>query len=227
MSFSARWRDIPTRPLVREALDWQQHATCRDEPLELFFGPDRHESPEQKQDRESRAKMFCSGCPVRTECLDYSITQPEKYGTWGGLNEDERASERRRRMRRHQPSQVNPRPKPKKPRKPKQTRVLVDATGARRRLRATSVLGRALRTYARVSGVPETTLSRIRSGSEKRTSKKHVERIAAAYERVLALQEVHPAAQRAAAEGRWWGPDAWVGVDIDDPEAVPKAPEAA
>lgn len=226
MSFSARWRDIPTRPLVREALDWQQYAVCRNEPLELFFGPDRHEGESQRKERESRAKMFCSGCPVRTECLDYSITQPEKYGTWGGLNENERAAERRRRMRRHQPSQVNPRPKPKKPR-PKQTRVLVDTTGARRRLRATSVMGRALRTYARVAGVPETTLSRIRSGSEKRTSKKHVERIAAAYERVLALQEVYPAAQRAAVEGGWWGPDAWVGVDIDDPEAVPKAPEAA
>jgi WhiB family transcriptional regulator, redox-sensing transcriptional regulator len=37
---------------------------------------------------------------VRNECLDYAISRPEKYGTWGGLNEDERASERRRRMRR-------------------------------------------------------------------------------------------------------------------------------
>src|SRR5690625_6160635 len=78
MSFSARWRDIPTRPLVREALDWQQHAVCRNEPLELFFGPDRHEGESQRKERESRAKMFCSGCPVRTECLDYSITQDRK-----------------------------------------------------------------------------------------------------------------------------------------------------
>lgn len=227
MSFSARWRDIPTRPMVRESLDWQQYATCKDEPLELFFGPDRHESPEQRQSRESRAKMFCSGCPVRAECLDYSISRPEKYGTWGGLNEDERASERRRRMRRHQPSQVSPRPKPKKPRKPRKTRLLVDAIGAQRRLRATSVMGRALRTYARLSGVPETTLSRIRSGVDVRTSKKHVEKIAAAYERVLALQEVYPVSLQAAAEGGWWGPDAWDTDTIDDPNAVPKAPEAA
>lgn len=223
-------RGIPTSTLVREDLDWQQHATCKGEPLELFFGPDHREGEDQRKERESRAKMFCSGCPVQIQCLDYSIAQPEKYGTWGGLNEDERAAERRRRMRLQQPSQVSPRPRPKKPRKtvPKQPRVLVDTTGARRRLRATSVMGRALRTYARVSGVPESTLSRIRSGSEKRTSKHHVERIAAAYERVLALQEVYPAPQRAAVEGGWWGPDAWVGVDIDDPNAVPrKAPEAA
>src|SRR5690625_6957544 len=184
MSFSARWRDIPTRPLVREALDWQQHAVCRNEPLELFFGPDRHEGESQRKERESRAKMFCSGCPVRTECLDYSITQPEKYGTWGGLNENERAAERRRRMRRHQPSQVNPRPKPKKPR-PKQTRVLVDTTGARRRLRARPAMGRALRTYARVAGVPETTLSRIRSGSESGPPKHTVSGTAQAKEQWL------------------------------------------
>src|SRR5699024_5131388 len=136
------------------------------------------------------------------------------------------AAERSRRMRRHQPSQVNPRPKPKKPR-PKQTRVMVDTTKARRKLRATSVMGRALSTYPPVAGMPDTTLSHLRNGSDKRTSKKHVERIAAAYQRVLALQEVYPAVQRAAVEGGWWGTAAWVGVDIDDPEAVPKAPEAA
>ena len=32
--------------------------------------------------------------------LNYALTRPEKYGTWGGLNEDERSAERRRRMRR-------------------------------------------------------------------------------------------------------------------------------
>ncbi len=39
-------------------------------------------------------------CPVRGECLNYAVSRPEKYGTWGGLNEEERSSERRRRMRR-------------------------------------------------------------------------------------------------------------------------------
>lgn len=217
----ATWRGITSKEnLVRDALDWQQYAMCRDEPLELFFGPDRREGEQQRQDREAKAKMFCRGCPVREECLDYSLHQPEKYGVWGGMNEDERASERRRRMRRHQPSQVNPRRKPKKP---KRTRVLVDATGSQRRLRATSVMGRALRTYSRVSGVPETTLSRIRSGVDVRTSKNHVDRIAEAYEQVLALQEVYPVSLQAAAEGGWLGPDAWVGVDIDDPDAVPRS----
>jgi len=44
--------------------------------------------------------VVCASCPVRAECLNYAVSRPEKYGTWGGLNEEERASERRRRMRR-------------------------------------------------------------------------------------------------------------------------------
>jgi WhiB family redox-sensing transcriptional regulator len=40
----------------------------------------------------------CSSDPMASASL--SGSWPEKYGTWGGLNEDERSSERRRRMRR-------------------------------------------------------------------------------------------------------------------------------
>lgn len=78
---------------------WMQDAACRGEDLVLFFGPDG-ERPKQKDVREREAKSICAQCPVRNACLDYALTRPEKYGTWGGLNEDERASERRRRMRR-------------------------------------------------------------------------------------------------------------------------------
>ena len=77
---------------------WQERAACRGEALELFFGPEGERQP-QRGRRERKAKQVCAGCPVRTECLDHAISRPEKAGTWGGLNEDERASERRRRMR--------------------------------------------------------------------------------------------------------------------------------
>ena len=71
--------------------DWTTRAACKGtDPDELFV----------QGAAQNRAKLICRGCPVRTECLDYAISRPEKYGTWGGLNEDERASERRRRMRR-------------------------------------------------------------------------------------------------------------------------------
>jgi len=78
---------------------WTDKAACRGKSIELFFGLDGERGPE-RETRETKARAVCSGCPVRAECLDYAVCSPQKYGTWGGLNEDERAAERRRRMRR-------------------------------------------------------------------------------------------------------------------------------
>jgi WhiB family redox-sensing transcriptional regulator len=77
---------------------WQDFAACSGEPLVLFFGPDGERQPERDL-RERKAKAICARCPVASECLDYALSRPEKYGVWF-LNEDERASERRRRQRR-------------------------------------------------------------------------------------------------------------------------------
>jgi WhiB family redox-sensing transcriptional regulator len=76
--------------LPRPNWGWQDDAACRGEDLLLFFGPDGERQPEREL-RERKAKAIC---------LNYAVSRPEKYGTWGGLNEDERSSERRRRMRR-------------------------------------------------------------------------------------------------------------------------------
>jgi WhiB family transcriptional regulator, redox-sensing transcriptional regulator len=78
---------------------WQDEAACRGREVVLFFGPDGERQPE-REIRERKAKALCDSCPVRNDCLSYAVSRPEKYGTWGGLNEDERSSERRRRMRR-------------------------------------------------------------------------------------------------------------------------------
>ena len=85
--------------LPRPNWGWQDAAECRGEDLLLFFGPDGERQPE-REIRERKAKGVCATCPVRLECLNYAVSRPEKYGTWGGLNEDERSAERRRRMRR-------------------------------------------------------------------------------------------------------------------------------
>ena len=85
--------------LPRPNWGWQDAAACKGEDLLLFFGPDGERQPE-REIRERKAKSICADCPVRLECLNYAVSRPEKYGTWGGLNEDERAAERRRRMRR-------------------------------------------------------------------------------------------------------------------------------
>jgi len=68
-------------------------------PLALFFGPEG-ERKQQREQREHAAKAICARCPARVECLEYALTTPEKYGVWGGMGEDERVTERRRRMRR-------------------------------------------------------------------------------------------------------------------------------
>ena len=85
--------------LPRPNWSWQDEGACRNEDLNIFFGPDGERQPE-RDIRERKAKAICADCPVRIDCLNYALSRPEKYGTWGGLNEDERSSERRRRMRR-------------------------------------------------------------------------------------------------------------------------------
>jgi len=94
---AARTGAAPLAPGDRWA--WQDAAECRDEPITLCCGPPGERAPEREV-RERKAAEICATCPVRPECLDYAIARPEKYGTWGGLGEEDRASERRRRMRR-------------------------------------------------------------------------------------------------------------------------------
>ncbi|MFF4417028.1 WhiB family transcriptional regulator [Streptosporangium sp. NPDC001559] len=87
------------RLLRPPSAEWQRRAACETEDFALFF-PAHKEQPEDRERRERKAKAICAQCPVRTECLNYALSRPEKYGTWGGLNEEERKNERRRLFRR-------------------------------------------------------------------------------------------------------------------------------
>lgn len=89
--------------LPRPEWGWQDAAACRGEDLVLFFGPDGERAPE-REIRERKAKSVCAGCLVKRECLAYAVSRPEKYGTWGSMNEDERKAERRRRQRSAKPA---------------------------------------------------------------------------------------------------------------------------
>lgn len=87
------------RPASRALLDmwsWQQDAACRELPVEMFVGPEG-ETPTQRRRREAAAVEICASCPVRVDCLNHALEQPEWYGVWGGTTESERAAERRRR----------------------------------------------------------------------------------------------------------------------------------
>lgn len=71
---------------------WQDDAACIGIDPDLFYPG--------KGDDQSEAVATCHGCPVREECLEYSLTPPiETFGIWGGLNERQRRRERIRRSR--------------------------------------------------------------------------------------------------------------------------------
>lgn len=79
-------------------MSWQDGAACMGMDAQLFFGPDG-ERAEGREIREAKAKAICARCHARAQCLDYAFGNSIKDGIWGGLNREERARERRRRVR--------------------------------------------------------------------------------------------------------------------------------
>jgi len=79
--------------------EWHRDAACRALGHDLFYGPEFERAADKKA-REKKAKALCAACPVRVPCLESAIERGDKYGIQGGLDEDERHAERRRRMRR-------------------------------------------------------------------------------------------------------------------------------
>ncbi|MPY83173.1 MAG: WhiB family transcriptional regulator [Actinophytocola sp.] len=70
------------------APDWRMAAACRDtDPDGLFVrGAEQHQ-----------AKLVCTACPVRTECLAEALDNRITFGVWGGMTERERRALLRRR----------------------------------------------------------------------------------------------------------------------------------
>lgn len=69
-------------------LSWQVDALCAQTDPESFF-PEKGGSTRE-------AKKICSSCEVRGECLEYALSNDERFGIWGGLSERERRKLRRR-----------------------------------------------------------------------------------------------------------------------------------
>jgi WhiB family transcriptional regulator, redox-sensing transcriptional regulator len=61
---------------------WTQLAACAGVDPDLHF-PEKGESTRG-------AKLVCSGCEVRAECLTYALERDESWGVWGGLSNLER-----------------------------------------------------------------------------------------------------------------------------------------
>lgn len=76
--------------------DWGRRAACTTQDPELFF-PVGNAGP--ALDQIEQARQICQACPVRSPCLEWAIDVGVSDGIWGGLNEQERLSLRRRRTR--------------------------------------------------------------------------------------------------------------------------------
>jgi WhiB family redox-sensing transcriptional regulator len=72
------------------SLTWQDSGACRDGAATDFYPPIHTERKHERLARERRAKSICAACPVRTQCLQHALHVDERYGIWGGLNQDER-----------------------------------------------------------------------------------------------------------------------------------------
>lgn len=81
---------LPVKYQDADTLAWQLKSACRGVNTNLFYLDDNMRGPE-KAERVAAAKRICAGCPVKTECLDYAMTNKEIYGVWGGTSEEERA----------------------------------------------------------------------------------------------------------------------------------------
>jgi hypothetical protein len=68
---------------VEAAQTWMRSAACACVDPEIFF-------PATSRQSATEAKQICSGCPVKAECLEYSLVNEEEFGVWGGLTEKER-----------------------------------------------------------------------------------------------------------------------------------------
>jgi WhiB family redox-sensing transcriptional regulator len=75
---------------------WAARGACRHSDPELFF-PVSSAGPSASQ--VAQAKLVCSGCPVRPECLEFALESGQDFGVWGGASESERRTIRRRRTR--------------------------------------------------------------------------------------------------------------------------------
>lgn len=79
---------------------WRDSALCAQTDPDTFY-------PE-KGGSTRPAKRLCGSCEVRQQCLDYALTNGERFGIWGGLSERER--------RRLRPLPAQPRePRPRRP----------------------------------------------------------------------------------------------------------------
>jgi len=76
-------RDVIEIDLLRP--HWMRNAACRGQGFNTWF------PAEEFGEEADTARGVCSGCRVRTDCLDYALAAGIRHGLWGGLSARERA----------------------------------------------------------------------------------------------------------------------------------------
>ena len=76
--------------------NWRGRAACLTHEPELFF-PIGTTGP--AQNHLANAQKVCQGCGVRSDCLQWALSNGVDHGVWGGLSEDQRRSLKRRTAR--------------------------------------------------------------------------------------------------------------------------------
>jgi len=75
-------------------------STVTQEDIDNFYGgrDDVNLRTGERNRMEKEAKKICGKCAVQAACLDYALTNDEKFGVWGGETVDERKKRNRRRL---------------------------------------------------------------------------------------------------------------------------------
>jgi len=68
---------LPDLTFLVDRPKWMQRAACRGCDPGMFF-------PERGEVVSDEAREICTDCPVRRECLEFSIITKERDGVWGG-----------------------------------------------------------------------------------------------------------------------------------------------
>lgn len=68
--------------------NWRSAAACRSAEPDLFFPIS---ASGKALEQVAEAKAICARCPVRSQCLAFSLRTRQPHGIWGGMTEEERA----------------------------------------------------------------------------------------------------------------------------------------
>jgi WhiB family redox-sensing transcriptional regulator len=65
-------------------MTWVEQAACKE------VGPGPWDSDDETANSYREARRVCRVCPVAAECLEWALTNDERFGMWGGMTPAER-----------------------------------------------------------------------------------------------------------------------------------------